>query len=693
MGEVHYSAKFCRSAYGKVEQWWVDVFSRYTGNAKEMILASDPVIITWDEVELTDTIQPSQLKLRILATENGQYRDIIEYQGLIQCQLRQSNMRVVWYGVLASRTWTEPFSREKNYFVELTFSDFGYLKRIAYQSWDFFMPSTEDKGSITVGDFIEKACRKFTGSTTIPIRFYGMRMARIGAAEFKDLTVTTRNFVDGDGNGLKLYDCLEKILAAVGARIIQFAGEIRVYVPGADAYLELMLDSISILNAAGTDAELDSVELYKKVELTYNQDASDTLGQLAFDVEDTGFEGPWQYVNNGGYKAYLLCGPLYKESYKGYHANYINESNVIPCIWLVNGWMTQFKVPDGFAAPTDMPKEVVSGLAPLETENNIPINSAGTDNDNDEYPQFNEAGMVVTVSVLIDFSFIGSIHDVYLNAKIQLTPYDGSSVIFLNDSGWGETYDGSYRIHYENQGKSDWNRDWPTQWQNLKSFISLPPKSGRLKVIIYPSTLLTEYTYTGDVHTGDDSPDAYVFAISRITVEVQNAVTDPEVDSANTIVKTFDENSEDFSKSFEMGTPVLRTAGTYTEYLDLKAGQTVGRSDTYLDRYMEFVRRNYSLQVATRRRWRVRGTYEYDHSIVIPMFDQSTDPLRTLKVGCFAWFMRSEVWHVRSGRCELELEEVYVDDPEDYLLITEDGVQVVTEEEDDIIVNRKVLGL
>lgn len=661
---------------------------------KDMVLASDPVVVTYEDAELTDTIHPSQLRLTLIATEDGQYRDIIESPSKVWCVLTIQDGAVahpVWQGILATRTWSEPFSREKNYEVEFTFSDFGYLKRVDYSPELLFTSGDDTTGSVKVLDFLEAVCSLMSvRDYNFDVTYHGLDKAAVNGTAFKDLRIRTRNFVDEDGKGLPLYDCIEKVLAPAGIHIMQFGATFHLYRPDMDTYLGIAASMRSSLKAMGTDAELESAELYKSVELTYDQEPSSVLGGVSLDESDAGYEGPWQYVDNGGNRQFLLCGPTrYSAGAKGYVANYIDGTRVTPCLWLVNGWATQFKVPDGFTAPSDMPEEIVSDLATMSVEFQVAVTDSTRES---QYPPSSSA-ITVTVPVLISFSFIGNIHDVSMRARVVLAPSDGSQTLYLTSVGWSGTDDGSFRIHYEKHGESDWNKDWPTQWQNLVGTIPAPSKQGKIRVTIYPSTTATDHEYTGEVTPARD-PNYTQYAIEGITVETDESFSSRQIVAANKVSATFDENSDDFSKDFEMGTPVLLSAGTYTGYTSSGYKEIVKDGDTYLDRYLGFLRSNFSLEDGDRRRWRVRGAYAYDHLSGLPVFDVTSIPLATLLSDSFAFFLKSEEWHVRSGRSTLEIEEAYVGDPTDYILVTEDGDPVVDESGTyNFTVRRKVVGI
>ena len=635
-------------------------------SVRPLILAEDPVVITYESTELTGTVHPSQLKLSLVATEDGQYRDILESLDDVWCILAisksPSKMPNIWYGVLAGRTWSEPFSRKSGYRLELTFSDFGYLDRIDFNPDTLFPDGEAENGWISVDTFLRAALSLIViNKSLLSIEYHDLSDADIDGTSFKDLLVSTKNFMDSDGSGLALRECIEKVLAPAGVHISQHNGAFHLYHLNDKTYNSTTTDISLSLKAAGTDAEIESAEVYKKVSLSYDQEPDTVIAETAFKASDTGYEGPWQYVDNGVdvNTAFHICGPRYRDDAKGHLANYINGTSVTPCLWLVNGWATQFKVPEGFTAPDDMPEDIVSDLATLTVESPVSPTEIGRGED---YPPVS-SDLKFVVRVLIAFAFIGQIHDVRMRAEVVLSPADSSAKKYLTSAGWADSDDGSYLLHYENQGTSDYPTSWPTQWQNLVGDVPPPPSCGKLTVTIYPATSDTDYTYTGEI-TPVRPPTFHVYSIQYLRVENRETFVSQRIVAGNEEEEEFEQNAEDFSKDFDMGTPVLLSTGTYTNYMASGSSGVVKTDDTYLKRYMKFLRNNFSRSELGRRRWHVRGTYMYNHLDGLPVFSASAAPLKTLPGGT-AYFLMSEEWHVRRGESMLEIEEVCFGSKED----------------------------
>lgn len=619
----------------------VDASSAGTGL---LVFASDPAILTHENVSLTDTIHSSQLIINLIATSDGQYRDLIEASGTVYCILSIDNSAVFWSGVLASRTWSEPFSREKNYMVSLTFSDFGVLRRMKYTP--SFLAEF-NPGAYKIDDLLNAICVKAIGYSPV-INYVGLDDMAVLLTAFEDLYVTTRNFVDDDGAGLSLYDCLEKILAPAGAHIMQRCGKIYVFIPNAATYSSISSDVLSSLSAFGTDAELESCELFKDVTLTYNQTASTLIGEHRLDAETTGYEGKWDYVVDEEEGSYIIAGPRVDDASIGSCANFIKGSSVTPCIWYVD--RNALHDPGGGVRNPSIATEI-SGTVPLaDTQCEGPISAYSS---RSGYPQ-SKTFLTIKVPVLFLYYPSGGvkIKDLLLTAQVKLTAHDGDTVryYYSSDSGYGTSTDPSSRVelHYEDRGE-EWGED-DVVWRNLVVELPAANISGVLEVTVYPNSIRADVRY-GYIK---------IFAVQGVRVEVPESLTDLQIGDRTVIRESFSSESDDFEKEFDMGTPVLLSAGTFNSYMNTSFRSGVQDEDTYLRKYMDFLRQNYSLNVASRRRWHIRGSYRYDHSVGLAIFDASSQPLATIDDTEHAFLVTGEEWHMRSGTSILDLEEFYI---------------------------------
>ena len=238
-----------------------------------LVLSSDPVIITWDECGITDVIHRSQLQLNLIARADGDYRDIMDSLGQIYCRLdidHGTGYTTWWCGAYASVTWLEPFSREKGYAVQLTFSDFGFLERLDYDGSRFGCT-----GGVSVASVVSRLASLFTGYVYMPaIVWMPMSSAMMNGNEFSTLLVRDTLFTEDDGTPRNMLDILTDILDPANVHIMQYCGKVYLFRPDGETAGEIGADVSSTLKAASTDAEMESCETYSRAELDFDPAAS-----------------------------------------------------------------------------------------------------------------------------------------------------------------------------------------------------------------------------------------------------------------------------------------------------------------------------------------------------------------------------------------------------------------------------------
>ncbi len=682
---VSYSATFRFRHNGSEETGKIEIYTKNqpsTHVIKNLTLSSDPIVITYDEVALTDVIQPSQLRLSLIATRDGEYREIYEQTEPVYCKFSRikqgGGSDIIWRGVLAEQTWTEPFSRERGYSLDISFSDFGYLERVNYD------PAAVSAGTInfiSIGSFLYSACSKLSEYATMEIvQVGGQNLMTDGKTKFLDMRVCADNFIDDDGKGHTLRDCIEKILEPTGMHIRQSGGKIYVFMPGDPAAATGVLDAS--LKAMGTDAELEAAEIFKNVHLSYPATESDVLGDVSYKA--TAYVGPWMYANysakeTGSEDKYLICGTVEGGIYNGHNATMVAGTDMTPCVWISNAGyyldrhstiLTRFILPDGYAlpnVPTD-PKyssyEITKSFRycyekqPSETQTSGRLPEA-------------EFSLVLRLSVFLSFRNANTkISEVSIGASVGFFPDDGSAVMYFDGTNWWNSTYKTCRLKFTN-GDSD--REWPVvdaDWQELSLNVKIPSRSGgigKITVKIFAAQLEVEYS--------ENESDIVQFAIKDMSLETTGlGGIKAAVQASGQYDELFVTGGEDFEKEFDMGTPVMSFPNERSGYIGEDGTYTAVQDSTYLARYMEFLRRNFSLE-HFRRRWRISGSYSYDHftDIVPPVFDPTSRPLRTLKNNKCTWYLKSEIWHVRSGKSDIVLEEVFAADMTEYELSTEDG--------------------
>ena len=86
-----------------------------------------PVVIDWHSIEKTDTVMGSAATLVLNSDRDRQFIDMYQIEvGAVRLDVYR-NGALYWSGTLDTELYEEPYSYEKNYDVELTFSDFAAI--------------------------------------------------------------------------------------------------------------------------------------------------------------------------------------------------------------------------------------------------------------------------------------------------------------------------------------------------------------------------------------------------------------------------------------------------------------------------------------------------------------------------------------------------------------------------------------
>ncbi len=119
--------------------WRVEIQQRdYTGTVGELIFPADePVTISWEEKGKEEPVQGSIATLSIESPGDRTYIDLYTLEaGYITMRVYR-NGTLYWSGCLDPEFYEEPYERADKYDVTLTFTDFGILDRIKWETRDF----------------------------------------------------------------------------------------------------------------------------------------------------------------------------------------------------------------------------------------------------------------------------------------------------------------------------------------------------------------------------------------------------------------------------------------------------------------------------------------------------------------------------------------------------------------------------
>lgn len=218
--------------------------------------ADAPVTIDWQKIDKSDQIMGSAATLKINSDSDRQYVDLYSIAVDTARLDIYRDGALYWSGTLDTELYEEPYSFEKNYDVEITFSDFAILER----------KECELNGFMTIKEVIE-ACLEATGISHTGLVQY-VSTSRSGVAPEQLLQkdkVLCDNFYDEDGEAMSLQDVLEGVLKIYGLHITQKAG--KVYLWDWHSLSGMQPERIVW---DGDDATLGVDKVYNKVEINFS---------------------------------------------------------------------------------------------------------------------------------------------------------------------------------------------------------------------------------------------------------------------------------------------------------------------------------------------------------------------------------------------------------------------------------------
>ncbi|MDE6802035.1 MAG: hypothetical protein K2J06_04630, partial [Muribaculaceae bacterium] len=193
----------------------------YKGEIGELTFPDEsPLTLTWEETGKEEPVQGSYATLTIESPGDRTYIDLFTLEaGDITLRVYRDG-ELYWSGCLDPELYEEPYERAFGYDVELTFSDFGILKRLnwdgtGYISVDHIIRASIDAACIGPDD------PDYTLLCSTQLYHTPLSLDRIG--------INAENFYDEDGEPRTLDEVLEAILQPLALRIIQRAGRVWVY--------------------------------------------------------------------------------------------------------------------------------------------------------------------------------------------------------------------------------------------------------------------------------------------------------------------------------------------------------------------------------------------------------------------------------------------------------------------------------
>lgn len=180
----------------------------------------DPLTIEWSPKGKEEVMCGSVATLRIESPGDRTYEDLYTIApGRIRMDVYRDDA-LYWSGALDPEFYEEPYEKAAFYDVALTFSDFGILDRIKYDL----------KGDYTLYNIVSYCIGRAGVASTLDESLISTRLTETsGNMELSDLTVSSDNFYDEDGEALTLREVIEGVLQPLALRMVQRSGRVYVY--------------------------------------------------------------------------------------------------------------------------------------------------------------------------------------------------------------------------------------------------------------------------------------------------------------------------------------------------------------------------------------------------------------------------------------------------------------------------------
>ncbi len=181
-----------------------------------------PLTVEWPSREVTDALHGSAVTLRVISPSDRALTDLYTVaHGRVMLEIRDAAGELWWTGALDPEFYEEPYESRDGYTVELTFSDLGCLDRY---EWD-----GTALGTVSVGAVLTR-CLSLMGLGALPVNTSMVSTTTVDKGSVLDgVFVTGANFIDEEGEAMKMDEVLEAVLQPLGLHVTQKAGKIWVF--------------------------------------------------------------------------------------------------------------------------------------------------------------------------------------------------------------------------------------------------------------------------------------------------------------------------------------------------------------------------------------------------------------------------------------------------------------------------------
>ena len=660
---IAYMGEFAIRDGGKERQARIVLTAQGEGDTPSystLVFGSRPVVLTWEECSLTDVIHRSQLQLNLIAMDDGDYRDIMDSLEQVYCMLQIKDdddlWRLWWVGAYASTTWLEPFSRERKYEVQLTFSDFGYLERLDYDGNRFDCP-----GAVTVSAILSWVAYRIAGYAVVPdVKWMPLSAVQFNMYDFSRLIVRDVLFTEDDGSSRNVLDILTDVLEPANVHVMQHGGRIYLFRPDWETAEKAYHPGAVVIESAGIDAEMESCETYRRMELNYDPRSRKEEG---FSVDMTGFR-PVGIVR---FHRSSHVVEVYADNGDDECRAIISTGNALHPIVLL--WMCSDKEEYFQYVYRGRPSAVAWTPSPSGiTYQADTVKIYGSYQINNVFIQDTSVTVSLTIWAAIDRYVASILTTVGVKYRLSFVSVTGT-VKYYRYAGKNSTAPSWEDTDTTDDGLIPLLR-WVGENGADEAILKLSPvdRNGR-EDIIFSLDDIGEYRLDIDMSSiyfrdGSSVSPVVMVGLSEVVMELSVPESTDMIDLSEEIKQDLVPVASGlYSKTFRMGT--LRSMATSDAIYSFVTGSgeivsVDGR--TMIDSFRDFIKDNYTFPV----RRRVRGSYSYPHmAAVFPVFLANRSvPLYTLQRDDRVFFLMSEQWDLKTGISQLVLEEANIIVPE-----------------------------
>ena len=250
----------------------IEILQDGSYSAQEVVLADNPVVIDWGNVDKLEPVMSSSATLRLVSMTDRQFVDMYTVEATAIMLNVYRNGSLYWSGTLDTELFEEPYSMLDRYVTELTFSDFAPLSRLKWQMTGF----------ASMREVINE-CLRISGIEYSGTEEYISTKIENSVVELLDDAILSMdNFYDEDGEAWNVREVLDETLRPFALRLKQKSGKIII----AD------INALSALTPQdvewrGSDSTLGVEPTYNRAVVTYSPYSEGLLFNGEFDHAKT----------------------------------------------------------------------------------------------------------------------------------------------------------------------------------------------------------------------------------------------------------------------------------------------------------------------------------------------------------------------------------------------------------------------